>query len=321
MAGVTGTTRILFVAANTSIDRFHEVGHLAPGAIHRPDRVVAVPGGKGLNAARAAALLGADVVVAGIAGGRAGEWIADRLADLGIRASLIRSVGETRTCLSVLDRSDGSLTEFYEPGQAIGADTWAALEEAIKDHIATGELGTVTMSGSLPPGAPVDGYARIVRMAADAGIPVIVDAHGPALDHAIAAGPSVVKINAAEAGAPSAADPGVVPAARAILARGARSVVVTLGSEGAIAVDDSGAWRLVGPPARGAYPVGSGDAFLAGLAMGTVDGLGLVDAARHGIAAGYANAQLPGAGTLDPAAAKAALDQVAAEPIGDPPAA
>ena len=324
MASVTSSRRILFVAANASIDRLHEVDRLVAGAIHRPDRVLALPGGKGLNAARAAVSLGADVVVVAIVGGRAGEWIADRLTALGIPASLVRTAAETRTCLSVLDRSVGTLTEFYEPGEAIASGAWPALEAAIGTEIATGDLGALTLSGSLPPAAPVDGYARIVRMAAERGISVLVDAHGPALDLAITAAPSVVKVNAAEAGAAAgivaASDEDVLRAARWIVERGVGAAVVTLGGAGAggagaIVVDGAGAWRLTGPTTRGAYPVGSGDAFLAGLAAGIVRGMDLVEAARNGLAAGFANAQRPGAGELDPDVARDVLEQVVAQPI------
>ena len=62
--------RILFIAANPSIDRLYELDRLTVGAIHRPELVVAVPGGKGLNAARAAARLGGRVTAVGIVGGR-----------------------------------------------------------------------------------------------------------------------------------------------------------------------------------------------------------------------------------------------------------
>ena len=77
-----GSTRLVFVAANPSIDRLHEVDAIEAGAIHRPDRVVAVPGGKGLNAARAAAALGGSVVAIALLGGHAGAWIEERLAEL-----------------------------------------------------------------------------------------------------------------------------------------------------------------------------------------------------------------------------------------------
>ncbi len=196
---MTEPQRILFVAANPSIDRLAEVDVLTVGAIHRPDKVLAVPGGKGLNAARAAVALGARVTAAAIVAGRAGEWIAERLVETGIDAALIRDGGlaETRTCLSVLDRSTGQLTEFYEPGTAIQPATWPAFEEALRSELGAGDVAAVVCSGSLPPGAPDDAYARIVRLAASAI--TIVDTHGAPLGLAVAEHPTVVKVNAAEA--------------------------------------------------------------------------------------------------------------------------
>ena len=76
-------------------------------------------------------------------------------------------------------------------------------------------------------------------------------------------------------------------------------MVVTLGRDGAVACDERGCSHLWSTAAAGAYPVGSGDAFLGGLAVALVAGDGLVDAARLGMAAGMANARLPGAGVLD----------------------
>ncbi len=304
--------RVVFIAANPSIDRLVELDSIVLGAINRPDLVVVQPGGKGLNAARAAFTLGGQVTALAILAGRAGDWIAERLAALGIDAVAVREpgAGETRTCLSALDRSTGRLTEFYEPGQAIQPTAWPALEEALAGQLELGDVGAVVCSGSLPPGAPPDGYARIVRLARKApGGPVstIVDSHGPPLEAALAEQPTVVKVNAAEAIEVAGGTPGhatgpdeALRAARLLLGRGAGRVVVTLGPDGAIACEGASAWRLRPPHERGRYPVGSGDAFVAALALALVTGASLVEAARRGIAAGTANAFLPGAGVLDP---------------------
>ena len=85
---------------------------------------------------------------------------------------------------------------------------------------------------------------------------------------------------------------------------------MTLGADGAIACDGASAWLLTSAAGRGDYPVGSGDAFIAGLAIGLVAGSSLVAAAGAGMAAGIANALVPGAGNLDPAAAARLLDSV-----------
>lgn len=311
---MTAGKRLLFVAANPSIDRLVEVEHLTAGGIHRPDGVVPVPGGKGLNAARAAFSLGASVSVVAIVGGRAGDWISDRLAALGIDASLVRDPGEaeTRTCLSVLDRSTGRLTEFYEPGEPIAASTWAACEDAIAEELERGDVGAVVCSGSLPPGAPVDSYARAVRLGATTA--TVVDTHGAPLGLAVAEHPSIVKVNASEAaeatGRPVAGPADAVRAARDLIEGGAGQVVVTLGADGAVACDGTSAWHLHSAAIRGMYPVGSGDAFVAGLAFAIVAGSNLVGAAAAGMAAGIANALVPGAGNLDPVVAARLIDEV-----------
>ena len=76
---------IVCVSPTPAVDRLLEVrGPVVVGEIHRPHRVVAVAGGKGLNAARAAALLGADVRAVAPLGGANGTWIAAQLQAAGI---------------------------------------------------------------------------------------------------------------------------------------------------------------------------------------------------------------------------------------------
>jgi 1-phosphofructokinase family hexose kinase len=299
---VTEPARIVFVAPNPSIDRFHEVERLAVGAIHRPAVVLAVPGGKGLNAARAAATLGGSVTAVAAIGGDAGAWIRHRLADLGVDARFVEIPGETRTCLSVLDGSTGELTEFYEAGPTVPAGALDDLVAAVRTVLDVRDAGAVAMSGSLLSGMPADGYARLVAVASERGAITILDTHGEALGLALAAHPSVVKVNADEAGAASGSivtDPtSAIAAAGSLRDRGAGAVVVTLGAAGAVAHDATGSWHLSTDEPPGRYPVGSGDAFLGGLAVGLTGGGTLIEAARLGMAAGIANAATPGAGEL-----------------------
>src|SRR5260370_23797039 len=56
----------------------------------------------------------------------------------------------------------------------------------------------VVLSGSLPPGLPLDTYAGLAARAAGAAVPVVLDAGGPALRHGAAAGPAIAKPNLAE---------------------------------------------------------------------------------------------------------------------------
>ena len=300
------TGRILFVAANPSVDRLYALERLTVGAIHRPELVVAVPGGKGLNAARAAARLGGRVTAVGIVGGRAGDWIRDGIESRGIEARWAISGPETRTCVSVLDRSTGAMTEIYERGEAIDEAAWGELVRIVEGEIALGDVAAIALSGSLPPGAPPDGFARIASIAGAAQVPVLADTYGPALVAVLPQRPALVKVNADEATGWSGmtiADPAsAAVAARSLRVAGAATAVVTLGSEGAVVGTAAGVSLLEPPAIRGAYPVGSGDAFLGGMAVGFARGDDIIEAARLGLAAGIANALLPGAGELDPEA-------------------
>jgi 1-phosphofructokinase family hexose kinase len=279
---------IAFVAASPSIDRLHVVDSLTPGGIHRPERVVAVAGGKALNAARAAHALGAEVHAVALLGGHAGRWVAAALEEEGVSCDTVHGPGETRVCVSVSD-GDG-LTEFYEPGPAISDGDWAALEAAAGEVAARATW--VAVAGSLPPGAPPDAAARLLRVARAAGARVALDVSGEALRLGLEARPDFVKVNAEEAAEIGAAD------ARALReAAGCEAAAVTHGTDGMELATADAMLRAV-PPRLGAYPVGSGDSALGGFLAALDAGAGWPEALERAAGAAAANAQVPGAGRL-----------------------
>jgi 1-phosphofructokinase family hexose kinase len=279
---------IAFVAASPSIDRLHVVDALTPGGIHRPERVVAVAGGKALNAARAAHALGADVHAVALLGGHAGRWVAAALEEEGVTCDTVHGPGETRVCVSV---SDGEgLTEFYESGPAIAAGDWAALEAAAGEVAARATW--VAVAGSLPPGAPPDAAARLLRVARAAGARVALDVSGEALRLGLEARPDFVKVNAEEA-----AELGLASAADLRAAAGGPAAAITHGVDGMELATADGTLRAA-PPRLGAYPVGSGDSALGGFLAALDGGASWPEALQRAAEAAAANAQVPGAGRL-----------------------
>jgi 1-phosphofructokinase family hexose kinase len=280
-----------------------------------------VAGGKGLNVARAATLLGAEVRIVAPLAGHAGRWLADELDREGIAGRFAWVDGETRTCFAIHDATDDTLTELNEAGPTLDARAWAALVETLREEIGAGGVGLVTISGSLPPGAQPDGLAQLLATAHRAGVPVALDAGGPALSAALESQPWLVKLNVAEAAAtlgrsvgPDASAARDAAVAIATLTGGA--VVVTRGIDGAVAFSQDGTVLEVPPPlSRGAYPVGSGDAFLAGLATAILRGEPFPDALRLASAAAAANARVRGAGRLDPAEAYRDAPAIRIEPL------
>ena len=282
---------ILCVAANPSIDRLFGVKGLEVGAIHRPTSFAQVPGGKGLNAARAAHALGGDVEAAALLGGHAGRWIADQVESVGIPLHAAWTHRETRSSLSVHGAPEG-LTEFYEHGDPVTAEEWAGFAAVVAE--AGPRAQWMTISGSLPEGAPADGYVSLVdltRVAFDS------TAEG------IAAGVTVVKLNTDEAarvtGAATSDEAGALAAARQLAERCGGTAVVTRGPRGAVLVAADGTALSGSLNARGPYPVGSGDAFLAGLVVALHGGADWAGALRAALGAGAANADEMGAGVLD----------------------
>jgi 1-phosphofructokinase family hexose kinase len=301
---------IVCVAGNPSVDRLFEVEALAPGDIHRPTSLVVVPGGKGLHVARVSAALGCAVTATGILAGHAGRWISDALAQEGVPARFAWGPGETRSCLSVADHATGALTEFYESGTPGSAEAWADLVGIVAELLASARW--LTLSGSLLPEIPADGYAQLIERADAVGVCAAIDSRGPWLAAALEAGPALVKINADEASElldePVGDRDRAVAAARTIRERAGgdgHAVAITLGEVGMVLVDPEGRALAGSTPARGRYPVGSGDALLAGVVAALVDGRPWMGAAALGLGAGAANAEIAGAGHLDPARARA----------------
>ena len=295
---------IVCVAANPSIDKLFEVERLVLGDIHRPTGFVQTAGGKGFNVARAAHSLGAHVRVAAILRGHAGRWLEETLQAEGIGGAFVWTHGENRSSLSVADRDSGTLTEFYERGPDTPVAVWPEFVDAASRLFRPGSW--LTISGSMPRGLPEGGYRDLVAEARAAGMRVALDAEGEALRLAMEAGPEIVKVNVAEAlgllRVPVGGRDDVLAACTKLreLAGGAgHAGIVTRGADGVTVAAPDGAGYEGVLFERGRYPVGSGDAFLAGLVVALERDEPWSTAVRLALGAAAANAAVPGAGTLD----------------------
>ena len=305
---------IVALAANPSIDKLFEIERLVKGDIHRPLGFVQVAGGKGLNVARAARALDAEVTAVALLRGHAGKWLEEQLSAEGVPGAFVWAHGENRSSLSVADRETGGLTEFYEHGSVVPAASWVELMQTVSQSWRSG--GWLTISGSLPRGAPDTGYRDLVAEARSAGVRVAVDAEGDRLRLALEAQPEVVKVNQAEArellGVPTARREEALTSAAKLrdLAGGdGHAGVVTRGAEGVVVAAPDGTLYEGMLYVRGRYPVGSGDAFLAGLITGLDRGDRWDEALCVALGAATANAELAGAGKLDPVRAVALAEQ------------
>jgi tagatose 6-phosphate kinase len=237
--------------------------------------------------------------VGGFAGGHAGNFIVDGLQQEGIRWAFTRTPFESRTCLSIVDRQTGSLTEIYEKGEPIPAEAREALLLHYTQLLPQAEL--VILSGSLPQGLAPDFYVALIQAARAAGKPVFLDASGEALRLGVEQGkPDMIKPNRSELQAiwqGRLADmQDIVSAARALAQAGGMKVAVSLGADGLVYADGERAWLAAPPQVAALSAVGSGDCLLAGLAIGCVRGWPVEETLRLAVAMGAANTLMLGAG-------------------------
>jgi 1-phosphofructokinase len=275
----------------------------------RLERVAVTPGGKGVNVARAARALGVPAELVAFLPGHTGRAAAALIAEEGLTLQGVHVAGEIRST-SVILEADGRATVLNEPGPPITPGDWAAFESVVGDALPS--HGALVCSGSLPPRSPDDAYGRLVRHAHAAGLPAVVDANGPALANAVAAGADVVTPNLGEAegllhgsaaeevdAAPDAR-PRAEAAAVALVRAGARAAVVTAAASGAALAAGGATTWVAAPRVAVRNPIGAGDVFAAALAAALERGHALEDAVRRGVAAAAASVEAPRAGDLDP---------------------
>ncbi|MDH2427268.1 1-phosphofructokinase [Sphaerisporangium sp. TRM90804] len=271
---------ILTLTLNPSLDRTIEIGSLTRGTVIRAANAHLDPGGKGVNVCRA--LLANDVRSCAVIpyGGAEGHQLLALLSQEGIEVITVPVAGPTRSNVALAE-PDGTVTKVNEPGTALSPAELDAVAQAVLDAARSADW--VVASGSLPPGVPVDLYAQLAARFAEAGINVAVDTSGPALVSAVAAAPALVKPNREElaeaTGATLVTLGDALDAAGKLRALGARAVLASLGPDGAVLVEEAGAWYGRCPVREPRSTVGAGDAMLAGfLAAGAGGQAALVEA-------------------------------------------
>jgi len=292
---------ILCLNLNAAIDKTIVVSSFAINKIHRPESVLALAGGKGCNVARALKTLKEMPVVTGWVGGGAGQFIENELHQEGIESDFVHVDFESRTCTSILDRENQTMTEIYEKGESVPIEKVEELQNHIRKIIRS--YNAVTLSGSLPPGVPSDFYADVIKIAKQAEVQTFLDTSGEALHKGVEAGPFFVKPNEAEARALLGVDPNesydFFQGAGEISRKYKVNVLLSLGADGAVAGNGQDAFIIKNPKVDAKSAVGSGDCTLAGLAYGILRGLSFEESVICSVAAGTANTLMIGAGQFN----------------------
>lgn len=312
---------IICVSLNPAIDRRLQLDRLITGRVNRAQSARPAPGGKAAHVAMAAHALGEAVKWIGFLGGATGQECEEGLLALAIPVMAVRTKEATRINLEIIDEV-GEVTEILEPGGVVRADEVRAMLascEALFEQYGNG--AQVVLSGSLPPEAPVDLYAKLTRAAHHRGCSVLLDTSGAALREALAASPDLVKPNRQEAamisGLPVEEQHQALAAARWMIAQGAKEAAISLGADGVVWLKTDDPLRLLARPPMVAArsTVGCGDAMVAGLAVARSRGLEADEMLRLAMACGAANCLAEAPGMIQAAEVERLLSQVEVESI------
>lgn len=291
---------ILTVTLNPAVDKTYVIPRFDPGGINVAPEAHAVPGGKGNNVARVLRVLGCPVRATGFLAGHTGRWIHQALEAEGVDSRFVTVPGETRTCLALVDPEARRVGEIREPGPAITTADQDRLLVLLPELAAACSFAVV--SGGLPVGVAPSYLAAVVRALRTGGLPVLLDAKGPALEAGLSAGPSLIKPNLEELSGLLGRDvaPEEAPAAaRAAAETWGLPVVVSCGAGGAVAATPDGSvLTAAAPRVKVVNAVGAGDSMAAGLASSLAGGAGLAEALRLGVACGTASVLTQGIGMV-----------------------
>lgn len=250
------------------------------------------PGGKGANQAAAAALAGAATRVVGRVGDDAyGAMSRTALSDVGADVGGVVTTAGVATGIALI-----TVTPDGENSIVVASGANA--------RVAAADVGEVTETVAVTQlEVPLDAVIALAQRCRTSGARFVLNAAPPRADlpPAVLAACDPLVVNTHEAAALTGAGVATsvgdaVRAAEALRGLGCRSVVLTMGGDGAVAVDDAGCWHLAAPPVDAVVDTtGAGDCLVGTLAARLAAGDDLPTAAADAVRTATLAVLRPGA--------------------------
>ena len=269
-------TPVVTLTLNPALDMSSEVPALIPDQKLRCTDPLLDPGGGGLNVSRAIAALGGESLALVALGGLTGDRLAGLIRAEGVPFLALTAPGETRLSLTVTEATSGRQYRFMLPGPRWSEQDQERVFILLRASARPGAYGVI--SGSQPPGVPVDFPARLAR--AMPGLNVVLDTSGPALREAVAhpiPGLAILRMDGEEAeslaGGALISRSDTADFAQGLVDGGvARQVVIARGADGSVLVDKDHRIFARAAKVKVKSTVGAGDSFVAGLVLALARG-------------------------------------------------
>lgn len=290
---------IFTVTLNPSIDYVVRLDKLTSGITNRTTSEEYYFGGKGINVSCVLAELGLDSTAYGFVAGFTGEAIEKGIRNDRIITDFIKlKHGISRINIKI---KAGEETEINCQGPHIDDSELERLLQKI-DRIANGD--TLVIAGSIPNTMPDDVYERMLERISRKDVKIVVDATKQLLVNSLKYKPFLIKPNRQELseifGTEVKTEDDIEKYAKELQKMGAKNVLISLGGEGAMLIDENGEKHKAGVlKEKVINTVGSGDSMVAGFVAGYEKEHSYSYALKLGSVCGNATAFLSGLATRE----------------------
>jgi len=281
---------IYTITWNPSIDYIVSVKKFRVGEVNRAVSESMFPGGKGLNVSMVLKNMGVDNTAIGFIAGFTGKEIERQVKQAGVRSELIHvPCGCSRINLKLKSNQE---TEINGCGPEIKEKEIKELYQKL-NQLKKGDI--LVLAGSIPNSMPMDSYKKIIKPLTGKGILFVIDAEKELLSQTLEFQPFLVKPNQYELGGlfhvECRTKQEVTAYAQKVREMGARNVLVSMASEGAILLTEEGnIYYMPAPKGEVKNSVGAGDSMVAGFLAGWVEKKDYFYALKKAVSAGSATA-------------------------------
>lgn len=300
---------IYTITTNSAIDYILRFDKFEDGGTIRAIDDEKYPGGKGIMASKILKNLGEKSVNLGFVGGFIGEYIANSIKEIGLDEKFVRIKENSR--INVKLKYDKE-TEINAKGPEISKEEvqmfFDSLGEVRKDDI-------IVISGSLPYSLDSDFYKKVIEKT---GAKFTIDIADKRLLDYLSYKPLLVKPNEEELGKifeREINEDNLIEYTRKLNELGAQNVIVSLGANGSVFVDENHVYRAKPIDGKLVNSVGAGDSMVGGFVYGIVNDFEKIDAYKLAAACGSATAFSPDIADRD--MINEILNKVEVEKIGN----
>jgi len=284
---------IATVTLNPSLDIILEIEELKLDHYNKVHNIQSTAGGKGINVSKAIRGCQRDTIALGFVGGARGRMIEEELRNMGITTNFWHIEGETRSNIIIWDKKRAQHTLLSEAGPVITREDLEMFHSIY--YRVMSQCQAVTLSGSLPPGVPLDIYGTLISLAKERGVLTILDAMGEPFEKGLEKKPFLAKPDLRETnqifGKSIEREEDAIQAAREIVSKGAEVAVVSFEQKKDIIATAQGLWFAETNYHKIVNFIGTADALVAGFAVAfTEEDKEFIEAIRFSMACALASA-------------------------------